>query len=355
MFGIGEIQEHLARVEQKVDRQTKAYETQIALAEEQMRQLREHHTRVAALEERSGTMAAQLDARVGDVREACAALRAELTTSLDAIGPTLRSLAGQDKTRRGKEKLLFHEVRSLAEQDKTRREKEKRLVHEVRALMKQVAQLSTVYHLSVDSRFRDVAAPLVESRRTMLTYDRLLTLWQAAGNVARLRLPAVEVGTFQGGSAALIAQAMRESAGEALPLHVVDTFEGHLDDTFREHDHEVQRGKFRTARYDDVRDFLAQFDDVHVYQGDASRVITGWPERRYGLLHIDVDLYQPTLDCLEYFEPRLVVGGIIVVDDYEAPSCPGVHRAVHEYLSRTSGLQIWRLQPEQAVLIKTGA
>lgn len=299
MFGIGEIQEHLTRVEQKVDRQTKAYETQMALVEEQMRQLREHHTRVAALEERSETTAAQLDARAGDVREAVAAFRAELTKSLDAIGPTLRSLT--DKTRRGKEKLL---------------------VHEVRVLMKQVAELSTVYYLSVDARFRDIAAPLVESRRTMLTYDRLLTLWQAAGNVARLRLPAVEVGTFQGGSAALIAQALRASAGEALPLHVVDTFEGHLDDTFREHDHEVQRGKFRTARYDDVRDFLAQFDGVHVYQGDASRVITGWPERRYGLLHIDVDLYQPTLDCLEYFEPRLAVGGIIVVDDYEAAELP---------------------------------
>jgi hypothetical protein len=89
-----------------------------------------------------------------------------------------------------------------------------------------------------------------------------------------------------------------------------------------------------------------------VHQGDARSVIHGWPDRRYSLVHLDVDLYRPTLDCLEYFAPRLMPSGIIVLDDFDSPTCPGVRQAMEEYLARDPHFQMWRLQVEQLVLIK---
>ena len=96
----------------------------------------------------------------------------------------------------------------------------------------------------------------------------------------------------------------------------------------------------------------AESPQAQVYQGDAAAVIAAWPERRYSLVHIDVDLYQPMIECLDYFGPRLAEGGIIIADDYETPTCPGVAQAVHEYLARAPVFQVWRMQAEQVVLIK---
>src|SRR5262249_21160701 len=124
---------------------------------------------------------------------------------------------------------------------------------EFKVLLTRLARLGPAFDPSIDPRFMEIAEPLVASRRTMLEYERLFTLWQAAGNVASIDLPAVEVGTFRGGSAALLAQAFHTLSGRARELHVVDTFEGHLDSTFSKHDPEVQRGKFRAVTYEDVR------------------------------------------------------------------------------------------------------
>jgi predicted O-methyltransferase YrrM len=164
----------------------------------------------------------------------------------------------------------------------------------------------------------------------------------------------VEVGTFRGGSAALLAQAFRLLGDAGREMHVVDTFVGHLDETPSDYDDsERQRGKFQDTSFEEVQRLLSSLSSqVQVHKGDAAAVIAGWPERQYSLVHIDVDLYQPMIECLDYFGPRLVAGGIIVADDYEAPTCPGVAQAVHEYLGRTPGLRLWRMQSEQVVLIK---
>ncbi|HBH79257.1 MAG TPA: hypothetical protein DDY39_05465, partial [Nitrospira sp.] len=56
-------------------------------------------------------------------------------------------------------------------------------------------------------------------------------------------------------------------------------------------------------------------------------------ERRFAFVHIDVDLYQPIMDSLKFFFPRLLPGGIIVVDDYGYSIFPGAKKAVDEFRS----------------------
>jgi len=266
---------------------------------------------------------ADQQAAVASLQDRFARLEEALATSLDKLRESLKEVKGRSKG---------------IEQD-------------LKKLIGRMAQVGNAFDTSLDPRFFEVAEPLMSSRRTMLGHDRLFTLWQAARNTAFLNLASAEIGTFRGGSAALLAEAMRTFGGGS-ELHVVDTFEGHLDSTFTEHDPEDQLGKFRGTSYDDVREFLSTFPGVRVHKGDAAAVVSGWPERRYALVHLDVDLYGPTLACLEYFAPRLADGGIIVMDDYAAPTCPGVKRATDEYLARTPMFHLWKLAAEQAVLIK---
>lgn len=266
--------------------------------------------------------------RLADVEHQLRELRTDVHEKQDQLGAALKSV-------RGTQKGLVNDVSSQASRIASR-----------------LNRISVAFDLSIDERFVQAARPLTETRQTLLGFDRLFTLWQAVGNVAHLSAPAVEIGTYRGGSAALIAEAFRAFAGSEREIHVLDTFEGHLDSTFSPHDASLQHGKFQRTSAEDVRRFLAGYPGIQVHQGDASAVIKTWPERQYSLVHLDVDLYRPTLDCLEYFGPRLVSGGIIVLDDYEAPTCPGVAEAAREYLAQAPLFQQWRMQPEQAILIK---
>ena len=57
-------------------------------------------------------------------------------------------------------------------------------------------------------------------------------------------------------------------------------------------------------------------------RGDINNTVPNFvnkfKEIRIALLHIDVDLYEPTKTCLEKFYPHVVKGGIISLDDYGA-------------------------------------
>ena len=41
------------------------------------------------------------------------------------------------------------------------------------------------------------------------------------------------------------------------------------------------------------------------------------------LLNLDVDLYEPTLIALEHLYPKVISGGVVIVDEYAMPGFPG--------------------------------
>jgi len=51
------------------------------------------------------------------------------------------------------------------------------------------------------------------------------------------------------------------------------------------------------------------------------------------LVHIDVDLYKPTLSSLEFFFPKIVKGGALICDDYNASAFPGAKGAWDKYFT----------------------
>jgi len=200
--------------------------------------------------------------------------------------------------------------------------------------------------------FGALAQPVVASAHTLLDRPRLYTIWQAVRNVAHLGLPAAEVGVYRGGSARFIAEAYRLFAGHDLELHAFDTFTGHVPDSITEHDSEAHRGAvFRDVAVEEVAAYLAEFPRVRIHEGDARELLPRAGVDRFGFVHLDVDLYEPTLRCLREVAPRLAAGGAIVVDDVGAPKCPGVARALHEFMAEDPDFHLW-YGPEQVVLIR---
>jgi len=173
-----------------------------------------------------------------------------------------------------------------------------------------------------------------------------------------------ECGVFAGTSAlALCLAARAESPGfDGTGLHLVDSFEGLS--ALAEEDHRAERradgatvmvpppssrGNF-AAPLGQVREALAEFPGVAFHPGWIPPVLAGLPETRWSFVHVDVDLYEPTRACLEYFYPRMVAGGVIVCDDYGTPAFPGARRAWREFCEGAK-LGFVALPTGQAVLI----
>lgn len=61
-------------------------------------------------------------------------------------------------------------------------------------------------------------------------------------------------------------------------------------------------------------------------------------DHRVSFLHLDVDLYQSSLDCLKFFYPLLELGGHIAFDEYDDPrdlmKWPGAKIAIDEFVAQ---------------------
>lgn len=139
-----------------------------------------------------------------------------------------------------------------------------------------------------------------------------------------------ECGAYEGAGSYLIC-AMRGSMRKT--HHVFDSFEG-LSTPSKKDGVYWQPGAM--ARGEDiVSNNLRDFDNVVLYRGWIPERFGLVADRKFSFVHIDVDLYEPTKASLEFFYPRLALGGIILCDDYAFSTCPGATQACDEF---TSGL-----------------
>ena len=131
-----------------------------------------------------------------------------------------------------------------------------------------------------------------------------------------------EVGTARGGSARLIGE---YSSGKT--IHVFDTFEGLPEPGVK--DHGFSKGAYMCS-LENVQQYL-QGLPVEFHKGLFPGSATAAQDRHFSFVHLDVDLYQSTLDCLRFFYPRVNPGGIITSHDYA--NAEGVNRAFAEFFA----------------------
>jgi hypothetical protein len=81
--------------------------------------------------------------------------------------------------------------------------------------------------------------------------------------------------------------------------------------------------------------FVPKRPRVELVDGDiretADRYVALHPGLRIALLHLDMDLYEPTLAALKAFWPRILTGGIVLLDEYAIREWPGETEAVEAF------------------------
>jgi len=161
--------------------------------------------------------------------------------------------------------------------------------------------------------------------RTLLLDTEAMFLYEAVQATAKVPGDIAEVGTYRGGSARLMAEA---SEGKK-EIYTFDTFEG-LPPLVDFDAKRFSEGQYATPE-DAVRDYLKPYPSVHIYKGFFPETAGPITDKRFSFVHLDVDIYQSTLDGLKFFYPRLNTGGMLVSHDYS--NAEGVRRSFTEYFA----------------------
>ena len=161
-------------------------------------------------------------------------------------------------------------------------------------------------------------------KRTLMSAFESYIIYSVSRAQSRLDGAFAEVGVFRGGSARILC----ETKGDK-PLHLFDTFEGLPPAS--QHDRNVHRQGQYHCSLPDVQDYLKSYQNVYFHPGIFPQSSEGTAEQMYAFVHFDVDLYEGTKACLEYFYPRMTPGGIMLSHDYDILA--GVSQAFHEFLA----------------------
>jgi O-methyltransferase len=172
------------------------------------------------------------------------------------------------------------------------------------------------------------------------TLDRKYTLAQLMKLVTDVAGDTAECGAYKGASSYLICQRLE---GSNKKHHVFDSFDGLSRPGPQDGSH--WRPGDLAAGEEIIRANLTNFDFVVYHRGWIPEKFPEVAAARFSFLHLDVDLYQPTLDSLNFFYEKMSPGGLILCDDYGFLTCPGAKMAMDAFFAD---------KPEQIVALSTG-
>jgi len=95
---------------------------------------------------------------------------------------------------------------------------------------------------------------------------------------------------------------------------------------FADTSHEYLSRKVRSLGFD---------KSITLVKGYFEHTLPAWRDHQFDVVHLDVDLYQSYMTCLDFFYPRTRPGGYIVFDEYDfsAGVYPGAQKAIDSFLA----------------------
>jgi hypothetical protein len=179
---------------------------------------------------------------------------------------------------------------------------------------------------------------------TMVSPDRNVGLLRAIDHIVRWQIPGdfVECGVWRGGTSLLAANAFHAAGNTGRTLWLYDTFEGMPPPEEVDRDLSgasasdllADPGVRCEASLEDVRTTMARTaypaDRIRFVVGKVEDTIPATMPESIAILRLDTDWYASTYHELVHLYPRLVSGGILILDDYGCWN--GARKAVDQYL-----------------------
>lgn len=188
----------------------------------------------------------------------------------------------------------------------------------------------------------DLVEEIKKEKSSRMWPNEMVQIYNCSYLAKKLSGDFAEVGVYMGKSAKLICESKDDK-----PLHLFDTFEG-LPEPGPEDDSLLFKKQYM-ARLGLVETYLSSYKNVTFNQGIFPETAELFKNKSFAFVNLDVDLYRSTLNCLDFFYPRMVVGGIILSHDYS--TLIGVRKAFDEFFSDKAELVI-ELSTNQCLVVK---
>lgn len=209
---------------------------------------------------------------------------------------------------------------------------------------------------------------------TMVGIERSYCLFQSVRYVLQHGIQGafVECGVWRGGSVTLMLRTLQLFGASDRDVYLYDTFEGmpppseiDVKERVKKPASQLMASEERVAGVsniwcyaplDDVRNHVRStgypLERVHFLKGRVEDTIPGVVPERIAILRLDTDWYSSTFHELSHLYPRLVEGGVVIIDDYG--HWRGARAATDEYFSQfTAPPFLHRLDSTGRVAIKT--
>jgi len=191
---------------------------------------------------------------------------------------------------------------------------------------------------------------------------KLLSHWELYQQASDVPGEIVECGVFKGASLIRFIT-FRELTTLPFGKKVVgfDTF-GEFPETEYENDKQNREAYIENAgsesitisQLNEVLDNKGINQNVELVEGDINETVPEYldnnPELRISLLHVDVDIYEPSNTIMESLFPKVVNNGIVIFDDYG--DFDGESTAVEEHIGDNYDLRSMPYGIRGAYLVK---
>ena len=151
----------------------------------------------------------------------------------------------------------------------------------------------------------------------------------------------IECGVFKAASSVRFA-GFRDLYGNSFSNKIIgfDVFEEFPETSFKEEikfrEHFINEAGSSSISMEQLQEVLKEKGiekNIELVKGDITKTVPEYvknnPQIKISLLNLDTDIYEPAVTALEYFYPRIVIGGILILDDYG--TFPGETKAVDDY------------------------
>jgi O-methyltransferase len=156
----------------------------------------------------------------------------------------------------------------------------------------------------------------------LMNWFEAFQLHSLVKSIAKIPGDIAEVGVYKGGSAKIIAEAKSQKE-----LFLFDTFEG-IPHT-GPHD---QPGTYTGQHAADIKDveiLLQNYSGIHIHKGSFPFPCSDIAKRMLSFVHLDVNTYESTYKCLNFFYPKVTSGGVIISHNYL--NNRGVFKAINDF------------------------
>jgi len=177
-----------------------------------------------------------------------------------------------------------------------------------------------------------VSNELIKIERTYRDKVRFYNLWFQVERLKRLNVQGAfaELGVYKGETAL-----MMHYMDDTRRLHLFDTFEGFDSkdlDLEKNKDERYTTDNFSDTTIESVKELFKDAKNVSFYPGYFPATTKSLTEKTFALVHIDADLYLPTIEALKFFYPKVASGGVLIIHDFNH-TWDGIKKAVDEFMA----------------------